>query len=235
MRLLGDLLKNIINNKNFNDYAQFIEYCLLKDNGLRKESFVMLNSFIYEANKWDSYIKQDFANWLFTLLEQHIQINSILDLPHEQTNSILVHSLKEKLLKPLLKELMILNPRDVRAYRWYGLFLEPHGIEYLNSAFHLGGNEEQQVIKKLINLYIKFVDYSVHEVHFDLYLGDLDEDMDSIRQLEYFAPRLKEVQYRKAVSSKIIYYKHLLEDWIQFKKEKSKGFDKWCADRDKKY
>lgn len=46
-------LTNIINSENLNDYPLFIEFCLYKEKGLRKQSLKSLNLFLQQALEWD--------------------------------------------------------------------------------------------------------------------------------------------------------------------------------------
>lgn len=222
---MKNVLKNIIENEHSNKYTLFKEYCLLKDKGLRKESFKSLNSFINEVKKWNTALLHDFADWLFSIFERS-----------EDIHHVLVYPLEENLLKPLLDKWIVLNPQDIRPYRWYGLFLHTENqIKYLNKALELGGNKEQLVIIRLIDYYLDSLWYSFHHLSEDLYLGSIEEDKDLISKLEHLVQLVKDEQYKINLQEGITYYTNLLNDWIKFKEDESEGFVKWCKDKGKVY
>lgn len=222
---MKNVLKNIIENEHSNKYILFKEYCLLKDKGLRKESFKVLDSFINELRKLDLTLQQDFADWLFSIFERS-----------EDIHHVLVYPLEEQILKPLLDEWIDLDPQDIRPYKWYGLFLHSENqINYLNKALELGGNKEQLVIIKLIESYFDSLWFSFHHISEDLYLGSLAADKYLINKLEHLAPMVKDEQYKINLLEGIIYYTNLLNDWINLKEEGCEGFVKWCKNKGKVY
>ncbi|WP_309244910.1 hypothetical protein [Bacillus sp. WMMC1349] len=219
------MLINIIESERLNEYPLFKNFCLLKEKGLRKESFKSLNSFIEEVNKWNTEEQQQFGSWLFGLFEIS-----------ENIHHVLVHPLEEKILKPLLDDWMISNHNDSRPYRWYGLFLNTEQkADYLKLAIEKGGNSEQKAILELIDLYFYYLWYSFHHISEDLYLGDIEEDKDFIDKIESLNNRMVNEQYKKGIYDDLTYYKNLLNDWIGFKNESSNGFVKWCTDNGKEY
>ncbi len=124
-----NILTNILKNDRLDEYPLFKKFCSLKEKGLRKESFKVLSSFIDEAKTWDNHAQQNFACWLFALLETSDDIHHIL-----------VHPLEMDLLKPLLESWMKNNPEDPRPYRWYGeyhlMFLIKQIANKQNSVVH---------------------------------------------------------------------------------------------------
>lgn len=222
---MKNILKNIIENKNSDNYFLFKQYCLLKDKGLRKESFKCLDSFISQVQQWDIHIQQDYVHWLFSLFEESTDIHQVL-----------VYPLEENLLKPILEDWMILDPKDIRPYRWYGLYLRTEDrISYLNMALELGGDKEQQVIIKLIDIYLNSLWYSFHHIAQDLYLSNIERDRGFLRKLEHLVEKINDVDYKTSIQDAIKYYKNLLNDWILFSEEQSEGFVKWCVDKGTQY
>lgn len=222
---MKNALTNIIQNEHLNEYPLFEKYCHLKEGGLRKESFKSLNSFIEEAKAWNTKKQQNFALWLFNLFETS-----------ENIHHVLVYPLEENLLKPLLEKWMIINPKDPKPYRWYGLFLNTDKkIKYLEIALKLGGTQEQQALLKIIDFYFNSLWYSFHHISEDLYLGDLDEDKHLIEKIENLNTEIKIEQCRIDIYEDLIYYRNLLNDWVEFENVASEGFVKWCANNGKKY
>ncbi len=90
---MENIMINVLKSDRLNQYPLFKKFCILKDKGLRTESFKSLSSFIEEAKGWNSNEQQNFAGWLFALFEVS-----------EDLHQLLVHPLEENLLKPILKE-----------------------------------------------------------------------------------------------------------------------------------
>ncbi|KMK95711.1 hypothetical protein [Rossellomorea marisflavi] len=222
---MEDIYTNVLKNDRLDKYPLFKKFCILKEKGLRKESFKALSSFIDEAKEWDNDKQQNFACWLFTLFEVSDNIHHLL-----------VHPLEENLLKPLLEEWIKKNPKEPRPYRWYGLFLQTEKqIEYLNNAIELGGKSEQLSLLKLIDINFYFLWYSFHHISEDLYLGNIEEDSILITKLQELNDKVKCQQTRKNNDDKMNYYRELLNDWMMFKKEQKKDFVKWCKSKGKNY
>ncbi|MBD0405856.1 hypothetical protein ICW23_01665 [Bacillus sp. 1021] len=220
-----DVLTNILKNDRLDEYPLFKKFCSLKEKGLRKESFKALSSFIDEAKTWDNHAQQNFACWLFALLETSDDIHHIL-----------VHPLEMDLLKPLLESWMKANPEDPRPYRWYGVFLNTENrVDYLNNALRLGGSNEQLSLLTLIDIHLNALWYSFHHISEDLYLGDIKEDQALLTKSRQLNNKIECQQTRKSNNEQLNYYQDLLNDWLLFKEEQSKGFVEWCENKGRSY
>lgn len=222
---MENILTNVLKNDRLDDYPLFKKFCVLKEKGLRKESFKALSSFIDEANKWGKDKKMNFACWLFTLFEVSDNIHHLL-----------VHPLEENLLKPILEEWIKNNPEEPRPYRWYGLFLQTEKcIDYLKNAIELGGRSEQLSFLKLIDINLYSLWYSFHHISEDLYLGNIEKDSILITKLQQLNDKLECQQTKKDNDEEINYYRELLNDWMIFKNEQEKDFINWCKNKGKDY
>lgn len=222
---LKSALARIIQSENLNEYQLFKDFCLYKEKGLRKESFKSLNSFLKEATEWNTNKQQDFVFWIFEIFETS-----------ENIHQVLVHPLEEALMKPLLEKWMDRNPKDPRPYRWYGLFLNSDKrTTYLKIALEKGGNGEQQVLLKMIEISMNSLWYSFHHISEDLYLGDIEEDKELIEEIKNLNIKVENEEYKISNYQDIVYYKNLLNDWITYKNDGSEGFVQWCADNGKEY
>ncbi|MSO00806.1 hypothetical protein BHT95_16445 [Bacillus paralicheniformis] len=220
-----NVLTNILKNDRLDAYPLFKKFCFLKEKGLRKESFKALSAFIDEAKTWDNNVQQHFASWLFALFEESDNIHHIL-----------VYPLEEELLKPLLERWMKSNPEDPRPYRWYGVFLNTEKrVDYLNNALRRGGSNEQLSLLTLIDINLNALWYSFHHISEDLYLGDIKEDTVLLAKSRQLNNKVECEQTRKNNNEALNYYQDLLNDWVMFKEERSKGFVEWCENKDRNY
>lgn len=222
---MENILTNVLKDDRLDEYPLFKKFCVLKEKGLRKDSFKALSSFIDEAKKWSGDKQQNFTCWLFSLFEVSNNIHHLL-----------VHPLEENLLKPILEEWMKINPEDPRPFRWYGLFLQTEKrIEYLNYALELGGSSEQLSLLKLIDLHLSSLWYSFHHISEDMYLGDIEQDSLLIIKTQQLNDKVECQQTRKNNDDEINYYRELLNDWIKFKNEQTQDFVNWCKNKGKDY
>lgn len=220
-----DILTNLIQDKKLDSYPYFKEFCLFKEKGLRKDAFRSLNLFIEEAKGWQVKQKMEFAHWLFNWFEES-----------EDIHYVLVHPFEESILKPILEEWMIEDPKDSQPFRWYGLFLKSENqLKYLETALRVGGKREQRVLISIINYYLNYLEFSFHHISEDSYLGDITEDQDIVLKIENLSKKITNVESKKYVTESVNYYKSLLSDWIAFKNEGKNDFLKWCADNGKEY
>lgn len=220
-----NVLNNILKNDRLDAYPLFKKFCSLKEKGLRKKSFTALSSFIDEAKKWDDIAQQNFACWLFALFETSDDIHHVL-----------VNPLEKELLQPLLERWMKSDPEDSRPYRWYGVFLNPENrVDYLNNALRLGGGNEQLSLLTLIDINLNALWYSFHHISEDLYLGDIKEDTALLAKSRQLNNKVECEQTRKNNNEALNYYQDLLDDWVMFKKERSKGFVEWCENKGRTY
>ncbi|MEC1437288.1 hypothetical protein P9D57_00690 [Bacillus sonorensis] len=221
-----NVLTNILKNDRSDEYPLFKKFCSLKEKGLRKESFKELSSFIDEAKTWDDNAQQNFACWLFGLFEISDDIHHIL-----------VYPLVKELLKPLLEEWMKSNPEDPRPYRWCGVFFNTEKrVDYLNNALRLGGSSNEQLsLLTLIDINLNALWYSFHHISEDLYLGNIKEDTALLAKSRQLNNKVECQQTRKNNNEVLNYYKNLLNDWVMFNKEHSKGFVEWCENKGRNY
>ncbi|WLR42294.1 hypothetical protein LC087_16460 [Bacillus carboniphilus] len=217
--------KEVIHNEQADDYLLFKDFCILRDKGLRKDAFKTLDLFIEEAKKWDTKKQKDFACWLFGLFEAL-----------SETQNILTYPLEENLLKPILEKWIMSDPKDPRPYRWFGLFLNTYERKkHLNLSIQAGGTKEQQSLLKLIEILFDSLWFSFHHISEDLYLGDIMEDRLLINEIEDLKNKIENEQEVQYINNQLLYYKNLINDWIQFNEEETSGFVDWCKRNGKGY
>jgi hypothetical protein len=222
---MKDALINIIEDGSAGEYSLFKEYCIKKEKWLRKDSFSSLDRFIKEANGWEFETQKRFVLWLFQIFEES-----------DNLHNVLVHPLEQNLLKPVLENWMTQNTNDPRPYRWYGLFLNSeNAVYYLNKALEIGELQEQRVILKLIDIYFYGLWYSFHHISESLYLGNVDEDFETISMIESLNEKVASEEDKLKNLNGIKYYRCLIADWIEFKEQECEDFVRWCANKSKEY
>ncbi|WP_068774266.1 hypothetical protein [Paenibacillus sp. FJAT-26967] len=222
---MNTILKAIIHNEDASPYPLFVDYCMKKEKGLRKDSFVSLHSFINEVQSWEHQDRKQFLIWFFGLCEQA-----------DDVHQVLVYPLEINLVQPVLKEWMAAQKEDARPFRWSGLFLNTgKNAQDLRQAIAIGGDAEQLAIERLIQLLLNSIWYSCHHISEDLYLGHIEEDIALLDELDVLNSRIQDEAHRQRIGEKMNYYRELLADWTAFRARHTEGFAEWCKENGKKY
>lgn len=94
-------LKQLLQEEERTDFASLRSAYLAKQQGLRNVFLQQMNTFIAEALAWDIQRQRQFTVLLLTACERE-----------ETVQDLLIHPLKEMLLKPVLKQWMNDLPED---------------------------------------------------------------------------------------------------------------------------
>lgn len=219
------ILQAIIQDEGVNDYPLFRQYCVRKEQGLRKDALKVLQAFIEEMKENDFEVQREFAAWLFEWIERF-----------EDGHQLLVYPLVNGMIQPVFQTWENVDPMDVRQYRWQGLFVhQGEGLPHLLKALELGGSKEQRVIIQICEVYLSALWYSFHHIHEDLYLSTYEKDQERIQGIESVVMLIQDKRTRTNVQKQAVYYGQLLTDWMAFQQTETRGFMKWCAERKKPY
>ncbi|WEZ17985.1 hypothetical protein [Bacillus safensis] len=219
------ILQAIIQDEGVNDYPLFRQYCVRKEQGLRKDALNVLQAFIEEMKENDFEVQREFAAWLFEWIERF-----------EDGHQLLVYPLVNGVIQPVFQTWENVDPMDVRPYRWQGLFVhQGEGLPHLLKALELGGSKEQRVIVQICEVYLSALWHSFHHIHEDLYLSTYEKDQERIQGIERVMMLIQDQRTRTNVQKQAVYYDQLLTDWMTFQQTETRGFMKWCAERKKPY
>lgn len=197
---------------------------LAKERGLRREWLVHIDRFIEEANTWNFERQRTFVSWLLSTCERESDVSVLL-----------IYPLKERLLKPTLKKWMKELPDDVRPYRWYGLFFnEDDRFIYLQEAITRGGRREQLAIERMIDHHLYGLWYSFHHLDEDLYLGEIEEDAESLTEAWLLIEQLDDAVFKSERITEWQKLNQTLTDWIRFRQEHTTGFMEWRMQQESK-
>ncbi|MDH6596177.1 hypothetical protein [Bacillus aerius] len=219
------ILQTMIEDERSHDYPLFRQYCVRKEQGLRKDALKVLQSFVEEMNKNEFTARRSFVVWLFDYIERF-----------EDGHHLLVYPLVHGVIHPVLREWENIDPTDVRPYRWQGLFVhQGEGLPYLLKALEMGRSKEQRVIVQICETYFSALWYSFHHIHEDLYLSTYEKDHERIQGIQDVMKLIEDKNDQSNVEKLAVYYNQLLSDWKEFQQTETRGFVKWCADRKKPY
>ncbi|MCQ4090570.1 hypothetical protein [Exiguobacterium sp. LL15] len=148
---------------------------------------------------------------------------------------LLIHPLKERLLKPTLKKWMKEMSDDVRPYRWYGLFFdEDDRYIYLQEAITRVGRQEQLAIERMIDHLLYGLWYSFHHLNEDLYLGEIEEDAATLTEAWLLIEQLEDAVLKSECINEWQKRNQTLTYWTRFRQEQTTGFMEWRMQQESK-
>jgi len=196
--------------------ASFVEYCRRREQGLRKEAFGALSSFLAESKVWTFTERKDFVDWLLSTQYAYSRVHQLIPKP-----------LWTGLVTPTLEEWAAIGPTDAVPRRWLGIF--QHSPTRLEEALALDP-ADQIARTALIEQLLGDVDYATH------HLGDgngffigsevdaktaVDRARELICMLSQSAERSKAEQLAREADE-------LLRDWNEFQSSGKPSFRDWC-------
>lgn len=218
------LINKLLQDPAVSEVPRLHSALLAKERGLRKAWLVHIDEFIEEVNTWNFERQWTFVNWLLSTCEGETDASFLL-----------IHPLKDRLLKPTLKKWMKEMPDDVRPYRWYGLFFdEDDRFIYLQEAITRGGRREQLAIERMIDHHLYGLWYSFHHLDEDLYLGEIEEDAAILTEAWLLIEQLEDAVLKSECINEWQKLNQTLTNWIRFRQEHTTGFMEWRMQQESK-
>lgn len=196
------------------DYSQFSRYCLLRDQGLRKNALQAMDLFIADIRLQPLARQQEVAEELIRLAYRHGDIHQLL--PHPLT----------AFLMEIFEKWCAGQPALAAPYRWLGFL--GGDTEHFKSALRVNAKDAVS-LQELVRAYLKEVDYQTHHISESLFIGSAQDAEDTLNEAKAYALRLDQDETRQAFLERAAYFRHLLDAWNTYcAGDKSMGFDDWC-------
>lgn len=151
--------------KNNPDWIDYMQYCLNREKGLRKEAFKHLTNFINTAVHWTFEDKVTFLKHVFPLFETI----------EEASHGPFPQPLSERFIKPTLIEWCTIETQQSDPFRWFGIFYNSN--DHLDKALMINPKDNKARIVCLQKL-IYSIYHATHHLP-DGYIGDPQEDIKS--------------------------------------------------------
>lgn len=202
-------------------WSDYSDFCLLREKGLRKQSFVKLGEFINSFKSFTFEQKKEFASVICELAE-NVEEAHYGPLP----NQISVE-LKDVLLAWAEKDF-----RDGRPFRWLAKFF--HKFEYLDKALDINPQDDKARIF-LINSLISEIWDSTHHLP-DFYIGEPDENLQKGRLAKQHIEKLTDNKQRDYWKQELETELELVESYVNWKNSGNTiDFQNWAKQNQKKY
>lgn len=215
-------LKTVANAASVNpDWADYVNYCLDREKGLRKQAFKSLNAFLIATKAWTLDQKIGFVKMLFPLFE------TVQDADY----GAFPQPLGEKLLKPTLDEWCGLEVSDSQPFRWYGKYYR--SVEHLFKALEID-SEDNIARETLIGWWAYDIYYSVHHLP-DAYIGDNpQEDLLLIVKIKEHILLLTDSKLRERWTRELEEDAELVNNYIDWQDSGHPDLVKWGHENGKK-
>ena len=203
------------------DLAELAQYARLRERGLRKDAFTVLDAFLNAAKAWQPDRARNAA---VRVLECHART--------PEAHQFLAHPLLEQFIVPVLEEWMNADPDAVAPVRWLGWLRSDHSL--LERAL-LGDPTDLPVRRRLIDLELSGVDYACHHLHEGHFLGELADAQEGIANARKWLRDAPSAAQLEDLASETEHYSQLLADWVEYKSSPRGSFVEWCQSRGRAY
>ena len=188
---------------------------LLREQGLRRESFRALERFLKVAREWTESHRRQFVEGLIELHLDHPEVHQLLSTP-----------LTQGLLLPVLLRWRESEPNDASPLTWLAALKQPNSEALLRRAVELDpANPRARSL--LVEYLLQAVDFDHHHLPHE-YLGDPLATLQSLEE----ASRLATPQQLQGIEER----RQLIGDWLQFQVDSQEmSFSDWCQARARSY
>ncbi|MDD9899917.1 MAG: hypothetical protein OXT65_02950 [Alphaproteobacteria bacterium] len=215
-------LKDIAENySSQQEFLLFSRYCHFKERGLKKEALKNIEQYVSELKNKPKLQQNGIAEELCELAFFNGHVHQLIPFPLQTT------------LHEILKQWVIDEPSNPKAYRWLGYI--SGNIEFYKTALELDPNDEIS-ITRLINQHLGDLDYQTHHLCEALFIGNIEDAKISILECEKLIKRLTDKTVMTSYTEEVESYKDLIGTWQEYKALDVKdSFPDYCQSRDKNF
>jgi hypothetical protein len=201
-------------------WADYATYCLTREQGLRKEAFQQLTTFLAKAESWTLDQQIEFVSFLFPFFET-VEAADYGPFPQP---------LSERLVKPTLLAWCAREPQDARPFRWYGRYYRDHA--YLLRALALDPSDDE-ARETLLGWWLYSLYYAVHHMP-DRYIGNPADELalgDLVRgHIQQLTSPGKQAYWTDELESDL----ELVYNYVAWKASGHNNLVQWGAEQEKR-
>ena len=203
-----------INKTNFQLYGQ---YCIQREQGLRKKSIDTLNLFISDLRK-SSTSKQK-------LIAEEI---SYLIFKNPDVHQLLTHPIQKE-FENIFERWKSTDSDSATPYRWLGFFTKDS--QYLLSALRIDCNDQIST-SLLLQSNLRDIFFDLHHLNESMYLGNPEETLKIVRESLLLIGHLDDNKIKEKFFSQVKHSQIIIENWMQFSGENTTlSFPDWCTNK----
>ena len=203
-------------------YELFGKYCLLKEQGLKKQAVSTIKEFVAKLKNESVQVQRDMTVELSSLRFWNGETHQLISYP------------LQIFLKEVLSAWASEDINNATPHRWLGYI--SGDLESYQRALDINPQDDI-CITKLAQAHLNDVDFQTHHLSESQLLGELCDARDSIGKAEVLIDTLSTDQVKRSMNGKLNYYKRLLNSWEEYcnVKESKESFPEWCALKGEKY
>ena len=196
-------------------YELFGQYCLQKEQGLKKQAIATVNTFVSHC-KSQSLTKQ----------RQIAEELSSLGYWQRETHQLLAYPLIV-LLKGVLSQWTLDEPNNPIPHKWLGYIGED--IASYERALALEPNDEI-CLTQVALAHLSSVDFQTHHLSESVLLGDIVRAKDSLASAHTLIERLQTQESKSRLQNRHDYYQSMINCWEEYSTHTvAESFPDWCA------
>lgn len=216
---INDFAKAYGNNA---DFALFVEFCQLKNKGLRKISLQKVEQFIQfcQSQPIDKQ-KEIVKKILDFFVNAQVYIDIVLVSPIRRYMEAVLERWRESEPNNVNLYIDLAKLTRKKSYYFQGLQIDPNNLECIR----------QVILSKL-----DFVDYQLHHVSESQFVYDYGDENDGKQALqEAYDLIQKHPNLDDYVRDEYQETKQLFDDWLSFKDSDFDDFPTWCRANGRNY
>ncbi|WP_395377547.1 hypothetical protein [Marinicella sp. W31] len=204
-----------------NGFELYADYCLLKEQGLKKHAMSAINAFVSFLQKRHQEEQRAAAVELASLAFENKETHQLLPYPLVQC------------LKHILERWVSEDEKNPLPYKWLGYIAADYS--YFEKTLQLDPNDEM-CLSKLAVAHLNDIDYQTHHLSESLLIGTLSDAKSSLDHAQVLIDRIKTKALKMYLQSDYAYYEKLLNCWEMYSKaEQKESFPDWCAFRGEEF
>lgn len=188
----------------------FSEYRTFRERGLRREALQHLSAFVEYISNCSFAERKEFVTWLFSQAEEA---------------HLLPHSLKVRVIEPLLREWIAREPTTSTPHMWLG------GIPNLWEAHRLDPSNPE-VKLQLVEKVLKGIDYEMHELPWGFLGDDVDGCFALLLRLRHLLSGVPSSPEVTAARQEIEGRTEILANLVAYQRDslrdQDETFKNWC-------
>ena len=202
-------------------WADYSSYCLLREQGLRREAFSNLSRFIDSATQWTFPDQKEFVLWLCDRMDS---------VPYADYGPF-PRPIRDRLFRPFFDYWVSQEPTNDFPLVLKARYLGDHD----DYAAAIAINPTNQRARSALALdCIDDIDFATHHLP-QVLVSEPDEAKRRANEAREHIRHLTNHEEAKMLTEKLCYSEGLLDDWIAYQQAPSGNFSDWCKLRGRNY
>lgn len=196
------------------DVALFGQYCILREQGLKKPALVAANAFVQHFSQLE-------------ISKQRVLSLRLVELQHDNSHvhQLLPHPVKVALTAALQKWCNE-NPIDPDPHRSLGVLTG--NIACFEAALRIAPHDQISLVR-IVQANLSDADFQTHHLGESQFIGTIADAQTSLLQAEELIPSVSDLTQRTSLYSEVEYYKNLISAWVNYSTgERTESFKDWC-------